>query len=171
MVGNITDLDMVRTSQALNNRLVTTLSSSYLICRRAPPNFPEDFVYEAILTGFYGLLTTQNRGSARGSTTTALSFEDRLSLTRTFSMTEAWRVEHIGLDRNSTDQNGLEKASSRSPNPGRRHGQHRIPPGRPFGLTSSARMPPARIISANNIFLLRADPAAGYPTSRTYETA
>src|SRR5206468_2469740 len=84
----------------------TTLSSSYLnFVRPGAANFPFDEVSLVNFDrGYYGLLTTQQQTTRIDNE--ALSFEDRLKITRTFALVGGLRVEHIGLDRNSTDKFG-----------------------------------------------------------------
>ncbi|KJC48405.1 ligand-gated channel protein [Bradyrhizobium sp. LTSP849] len=171
LVGNITDLTWDANIAGFDNRLVTTLSSSYLdFVRPGAANFPEDFVSLVDPDrGFYGLLTTKQQTARIDNE--ALSFEDRLKLTRTFSLIGGLRVEHIGLDRNSTDQNGLENASfpfskSWAPVTGRiGYTWEAIP-----GLTFFSQYATGADISANNIFLLAPTQPLDLTTSRTYET-
>src|SRR6266702_355933 len=111
LVGNITDLIWDANIAGFDNRLVTTLSSSYLdFVRPGAANFPDDYVSLVDPDrAFYGDLTTKQQTARIDNE--ALSFEDRLKLTRSFALVGGLRVEHIGLDRNSTDQNGLENAN------------------------------------------------------------
>ena len=103
LVGNITDLIWDTNIAGFDNRLVTTLSSSYLdFVRPGAAKFPfDDVSLVDPVRGYYGLLTTQQQTARIDNE--ALSFEDRLQLTRSFSLIGGLRVEHIGLDRNSTD--------------------------------------------------------------------
>ena len=171
LVGNITDLVWDANIAGFDNRLVTTLSSSYLdFVRPGAANFPND---EVSLVdpdrGFYGLLTTKQQTARIDNE--ALSFEDRLKLTRTFALVGGLRVEHIGLDRNSTDVNGLENANfpfskSWAPVTGRiGYTWEAIP-----GLTFFSQYATGADISANNIFLLGPTQPLDLTTSRTYET-
>lgn len=171
LVGNITDLTWDANIAGFDNRLVTTLSSSYLdFVRPGAANFPGDSVDLVDPNrGLYGLLTTQQQTARIDNE--ALSFEDRLKLTRTFSLIGGLRVEHIGLDRNSTDVNGLEKANfpfskSWAPVTGRiGYTWEAIP-----GLTFFSQYATGADISANNIFLLGPTQPLDLTTARTYET-
>ncbi|MBK3664215.1 TonB-dependent receptor [Bradyrhizobium diazoefficiens] len=171
LVGNITDLTWDANIAGFDNRLVTTLSSSYLdFVRPGAANFPADSVDLVDPNrGLYGLLSTQQQTARIDNE--ALSFEDRLKLTRTFSLIGGLRVEHIGLDRNSTDVNGLEKADfpfSRSwaPVTGRiGYTWEAI-----AGLTFFSQYATGADISANNIFLLGPTQPLDLTTARTYET-
>ena len=171
LVGNITDLTWDANIAGFDNRLVTTLSSSYLdFVRPGAANFPGDSV--SLVNpdrGFYGLLTTQQQTARIDNE--ALSFEDRLKLTRTFALIGGLRVEHIGLDRNSTDKNGLEKAGfpftkDWAPVTGRIGYTWEAVPG----LTFFSQYATGADISANNIFLLAPIQPLDLTTARTYET-
>ncbi|MET4385539.1 iron complex outermembrane receptor protein [Bradyrhizobium sp. F1.4.3] len=171
LVGNITDLTWDANIAGFDNRLVTTLSSSYLdFVRPGAANFPGDSVSLVDPDrGFYGLLTTKQQTARIDNE--ALSFEDRLKLTRSFALVGGLRVEHIGLDRNSTDQNGLENANfpfskSWAPVTGRiGYTWEAIP-----GLTFFSQYATGADISANNIFLLAPTQPLDLTTARTYET-
>jgi len=171
LVGNITDLTWDADIVGFDNRLVTTLSSSYLdFVRPGAANFPGDSV--SLVNpdrGFYGLLTTQQQTARIDNE--ALSFEDRLKLTRTFSLIGGLRVEHIGLDRNSTDVNGLERTNfpftkDWAPVTGRIGYTWEAVPG----LTFFSQYATGADISANNIFLLGSTQNLDLTTARTYET-
>lgn len=171
LVGNITDLIWDTNIAGFDNRLVTTLSSSYLdFVRPGAANFPGDSV--SLVNpdrGFYGPLTIQQQTARIDNE--ALSFEDRLKLTRTFAMVGGLRVEHIGLDRNSTDKNGLEKAGfpftkDWAPVTGRIGYTWEAVPG----LTFFSQYATGADISANNIFLLGPTQPLDLTTARTYET-
>jgi len=171
LVGNITDLIWDTNIGGFDNRLVTTLSSSYLdFVRPGAANVPGDSVSLVDpARGTYGLLTTQQQTARIDNE--ALSFEDRLKLTRSFALVGGLRVEHIGLDRNSTDVNGLEKASfpfSKSwvPTTGRIGYTWEAVPG----LTFFSQYATGADISANNIFLLAPTQPLDLTTARTYET-
>lgn len=171
LVGNITDLTWDANIAGFDNRVVTTLSSSYLdFVRPGAANFPDDTVTLVDpVRGYYGLLTTQQQTARIDNE--ALSFEDRLKLTRSFSLIGGLRVEHIGLDRNSTDVNGLEKASfpfskSWAPVTGRIGYTWEAVPG----LTFFSQYATGADISANNIFLLAPTQPLDLTTARTYET-
>jgi iron complex outermembrane receptor protein len=171
LVGNITDLTWDANIAGFDNRLVTTLSSSYLdFVRPGAANFPGDSVDLVDPNrGFYGLLTTKQQTARIDNE--ALSFEDRLKLTRTFSLIGGLRVEHIGLDRNSTDVNGLENANfpfskSWAPVTGRIGYTWEAVPG----LTFFSQYATGADISANNIFLLGPTQNLDLTTARTYET-
>jgi iron complex outermembrane receptor protein len=171
LIGNITDLAWDANIAGFDNRLVTTLSSSYFdFVRPGAANFPGDSVDLVDPNrGFYGLLTTKQQTARIDNE--ALSFEDRLKLTRTFALIGGLRVEHIGLDRNSTDQNGLENASfpfskSWAPVTGRIGYTWEAVPG----LTFFSQYATGADISANNIFLLLPTQPLDLTTSRTYET-
>nr|WP_249797136.1 MULTISPECIES: TonB-dependent receptor [unclassified Bradyrhizobium] len=171
LVGNITDLIWDTNIAGFDNRLVTTLSSSYLdFVRPGAANFPGDSV--SLVNpdrGFYGPLTIQQQTARIDNE--ALSFEDRLKLTRTFALVGGLRVEHIGLDRNSTDKNGLEKAGfpftkDWAPVTGRIGYTWEAVPG----LTFFSQYATGADISANNIFLLGPTQPLELTTARTYET-
>lgn len=171
LVGNITDLTWDANIAGFDNRVVTTLSSSYLdFVRPGAANFPDDTVALVDpVRGYYGLLTTQQQTARIDNE--ALSFEDRLKLTRSISLIGGLRVEHIGLDRNSTDVNGLEKASfpfskSWAPVTGRIGYTWEAVPG----LTFFSQYATGADISANNIFLLAPTQPLDLTTARTYET-
>ncbi|QOZ76247.1 hypothetical protein XH83_12805 [Bradyrhizobium sp. CCBAU 53351] len=119
--------------------------------------------------GFYGTLTTK-RQTARIDNE-ALSFEDRLKLTRTFSLIGGLRVEHIGLDRNSMDSAGLVNAGfpytkDWAPVTGRIGYTWEAVPG----LTFFSQYATGADVSANNIFLLSPTQPLDLTTARTYET-
>lgn len=171
LVGNITDLSWDANIAGFDNRLVTTLSSSYLdFVRPGAANFPEDFVSLVDPDrGFYGTLTTKQQTARIDNE--ALSLEDRLKLTRTFSLIGGLRVEHIGLDRNSTDASGLENANfpfskSWAPLTGRIGYTWEAVPG----LTFFSQYATGADISANNIFLLLPTQPLDLTTARTYES-
>lgn len=171
LVGNITDLVWDANIAGFDNRLVTTLSSSYLdFVRPGAANFPGDSVDLVDPDrGFYGLLTTKQQTARIDNE--ALSFEDRLKLTRSFALIGGLRVEHIGLDRNSTDRNGLENANfpfskSWAPVTGRIGYTWEAVPG----LTFFSQYATGADISANNIFLLAPTQPLDLTTARTYET-
>ncbi|QIO34998.1 TonB-dependent receptor [Bradyrhizobium sp. 1(2017)] len=171
LVGNITDLIWDSNIAGFDNRLVTTLSSSYLdFVRPGAANFPGDSVSLVDPNrGFYGLLTTQQQTARIDNE--ALSFEDRLRLTRSFALVGGLRVEHIGLDRNSTDVNGLVKAgfpftNDWAPVTGRiGYTWDAIP-----GLTFYSQYATGADVAANNIFLLGPTQPLDLTTARTYET-
>ncbi|WFU78485.1 TonB-dependent receptor [Bradyrhizobium sp. CIAT3101] len=171
LVGNITDLVWDANIAGFDNRMVTTLSSSYLdFVRPGSATFPNDFVSLVDPDrGFYGTLLTKQQTARIDNE--ALSFEDRLKLTRTFSLIGGLRVEHIGLDRNSTDQFGLENAGfpfskSWAPVTGRIGYTWEAVPG----LTFFSQYATGADISANNIFLLLPTQNLDLTTARTYET-
>ncbi|MDH2344484.1 TonB-dependent receptor [Bradyrhizobium sp. SSUT77] len=171
LVGNITDLIWDANIAAFDNRLVTTLSSSYLdFVRPGAANFPGDSVSLVDPPrGYYGSLTTKQQTARIDNE--ALSFEDRLKLTRSFALVGGLRVEHIGLDRNSTDKTGLENANfpfSKSwvPTTGRIGYTWEAVPG----LTFFSQYATGADISANNIFLLNPTDPLNLTTARTYET-
>ncbi|WP_407184110.1 TonB-dependent receptor [Bradyrhizobium centrosematis] len=171
LVGNITDLIWDGNIAGFDNRLVTTLSSSYLdFVRPGAANFPGNSV--SLIDpnrGFYGLLTTQQQTARIDNE--ALSFEDRLKLTRSFALVGGLRVEHIGLDRNSTDKNGLEKAGfpfskDWAPVTGRIGYTWEAVPG----LTFFSQYATGADVSANTSFLLSPAQPLDLTTARTYET-
>lgn len=171
LVGNITDLTWDANIAGFDNRLVTTLSSSYLdFVRPGAANFPGDSVDLVDPNrGFYGLLTTRQQTARIDNE--ALSFEDRLKLTRTFSLIGGLRVEHIGLDRNSTDPAGIVNAGfpftkDWAPVTGRISYTWEAVPG----LTFFSQYATGADISANNIFLLSPAQPLDLTTARTYET-
>nr|WP_249809636.1 TonB-dependent receptor [Bradyrhizobium sp. 139] len=171
LVGNITDLIWDANIAGFDNRLVTTLSSSYLdFVRPGAANFPGDSVpLVDPPRGYYGPLTIQQQTARIDNE--ALSFEDRLKLTRSFALVGGLRVEHIGLDRNSTDPAGLVKAGfpfskSWAPTTGRIGYTWEAVPG----LTFFSQYATGADISANNIFLLAPTQPLDLTTARTYET-
>lgn len=171
LVGNITDLTWDANIAGFDNRLVTTLSSSYLdFVRPGAANFPGDSVDLVDPNrGFYGLLTTKQQTARIDNE--ALSFEDRLRLTRTFALIGGLRVEHIGLDRNSTDPAGTMNAGfpftkDWAPVTGRIGYTWEAVPG----LTFFSQYATGADISANNIFLLSPTQPLDLTTARTYET-
>lgn len=171
LVGNITDLIWDTNIAGFDNRLVTTLSSSYLdFVRPGAAKFPNDYVpLVGFDRGYYGTLTTKQQTARIDNE--ALSFEDRLKLTRTFALIGGLRVEHIGLDRNSTDQNGLVNAGfpftkDWAPVTGRIGYTWEAVPG----LTFFSQYATGADISANNIFLLLPIQPLDLTTARTYET-
>lgn len=171
LVGNVTDLIWDANIAGFDNRLVTTLSSSYLdFVRPGAANFPGDSVpLVDPPRGYYGLLTIQQQTARIDNE--ALSFEDRLKLTRSFALVGGLRVEHIGLDRNSTDKFGLEKANfpfsqSWAPTTGRIGYTWEAVPG----LTFFSQYATGADIAANNIFLLNPTDPLNLTTARTYET-
>lgn len=171
LVGNITDLIWDSNLAGFDNRLVTTLSSSYLdFVRPGAANFPGDSVSLVDPNrGFYGLLTTQQQTARIDNE--AISFEDRLKLTRTFALVGGLRVEHIGLDRNSTNVSGVEKAGfpfskDWAPVTGRIGYTWEAVPG----LTFFSQYATGADVSANNIFLLGPTQRLDLTTARTYET-
>lgn len=171
LVGNITDLTWDANIAGFDNRLVTTLSSSYLdFVRPGAANFPGDSVDLVDPNrGFYGLLTTKQQTARIDNE--ALSFEDRLKLTRSFALIGGLRVEHIGLDRNSTDRFGLENAGfpftkDWAPATGRIGYTWEAVPG----LTFFSQYATGADMSANNIFLLVPTQPLDLTTARTYET-
>lgn len=171
LVGNITDLVWDANIAGFDNRMVTTLSSSYLdFVRPGAAKFPHDYVpLVDFERGFYGDLATKQQTARIDNE--ALSFEDRLKLTRTFALIGGLRVEHIGLDRNSTDQFGLENAGfpfskSWAPVTGRIGYTWEAVPG----LTFFSQYATGADISANNIFLLLPTQSLDLTTARTYET-
>lgn len=171
LVGNITDLVWDANIAGFDNRMVTTLSSSYLdFVRPGAAIFPNDDVSLVDpVRGFYGDLAIKQQTARIDNE--ALSFEDRLKLTRTFALIGGLRVEHIGLDRNSTDRNGLENANfpfskSWAPITGRIGYTWEAVPG----LTFFSQYATGADISANNIFLLGPTQPLDLTTARTYET-
>ncbi|UFS85826.1 TonB-dependent receptor [Bradyrhizobium daqingense] len=171
LVGNITDLIWDSNIAGFDNRLVTTVSSSYLdFVRPGAANFPGDSVSLVDPNrGFYGLLTTQQQTARIDNE--ALSFEDRLKLTRSFALIGGLRVEHIGLDRNSTNSAGLVRAGfpftkDWAPVTGRiGYTWEAIP-----GLTFFSQYATGADVAANNIFLLSPAQPLDLTTARTYET-
>jgi iron complex outermembrane receptor protein len=171
LVGNITDLTWDANIAGFDNRLVTTLAASDLdFVRPGAANFPHDLVTLVDpARGYYGLLTTQQQTARIDNE--SLTLEDRLKLTRTFALVGGLRVEHIGLDRNSTDVNGLEKANfpfskSWAPVTGRIGYTWEAVPG----MTFFSQYATGADVSANNIFLLGPLQPLDLTTSRTYET-
>ena len=171
LAGNITDLTWDTNIAGLDNRLVTTFAASDLdFVRPGAANFPHDLVSLVDpIRGYYGLLTTQQQTA--GIDNESLSFEDRLKITQTFALVGGLRTEHIGLDRNSTDVTGAEKAAfpfskSWAPVTGRfGYTWEAIP-----GMTFFSQYATGADVSANSIFLLGATQPLDLTTSRTYET-
>lgn len=171
LAGNITDLTWNANIAGFDNRLVLTLAASDLnFVRPGAANFPHDLVSLVDpVRGYYGLLTTQQQTARINNE--ALSIEDRLKLTNSFALVGGLRVEHIGLDRNSTDVNGLEKANfpfskAWAPVTGRIGYTWEAVPG----LTFFSQYATGADVSANNIFLLAPTQPLDLTTSRTYET-
>ncbi|WP_187435353.1 TonB-dependent receptor [Bradyrhizobium cytisi] len=171
LVGNITDLTWDANIAGFDNRLVTTLSSSYLDFVRPGAFKPlgDSVPLVDFDRGFYGPLTIQQQTARIDNE--ALSFEDRLKLTRTFALIGGLRVEHIGLDRNSTDPAGLVKADfpfskSWAPVTGRIGYTWEAVPG----LTFFSQYATGADVSANNIFLVAPTQNLDLTTARTYET-
>jgi iron complex outermembrane recepter protein len=171
LVGNITDLTWDTNIAGMDNRLVTTFAASDLdFVRPGAANFPSDSVTLVDpIRGYYGLLTKQQQTARIDNE--SLSFEDRLKITRTFALIGGVRVEHIGLDRNSTDPNGVVKANfpfsqSWAPVTGRLGYTWDAVPG----LTFFSQYATGADVSANNIFLLGPLQPLDLTTSRTYET-
>jgi iron complex outermembrane receptor protein len=171
LVGDITDLTWDSNIAGFDNRMVATVSTSYLdFVRPGAANFPDDSVMLVDpMRGYYGLLTTQQQTARIDNE--ALAFEDRLKLTRSFALIGGLRVEHIGLDRNSTDVSGLEKpgfpyATDWAPVTGRIGYTWEAVPG----LTFFSQYATGADVSANNIFLLAPNQPLDLTTSRTYET-
>jgi iron complex outermembrane receptor protein len=171
LVGNITDLVWDANIAGFDNRLVTTLSSSYLdFVRPGAAKFPNDYVpLVGFDRGFYGEFATKQQTARIDNE--ALSFEDRLKLTRTFALIGGLRVEHIGLDRNSTDKFGLVNAGfpytkDWAPVTGRIGYTWEAVPG----LTFFSQYATGADVSANNIFLLLPTQPLDLTTARTYET-
>lgn len=171
LAGNITDLTWDTNIAGMDNRLVTTVAASGLdFVRPGAANFPGDSVpLVDPPRGYYGLLTTQQQTARIDNET--LSFEDRLKITRTFALIGGLRMEHIGLDRNSTDVNGVVKAGfpfskSWTPVTGRIGYTWEAVPG----LTFFSQYATGADVAANNIFLLSPAQNLDLTTSRTYET-
>ncbi|MBR0823915.1 TonB-dependent receptor [Bradyrhizobium manausense] len=171
LVGNITDLTWDANIAGFDNRFVTTLSSSYLDFVRPGAFKPlgDSVPLVDFDRGFYGPLTIQQQTARIDNE--ALSVEDRLKLTRTFALVGGLRVEHIGLDRNSTDPAGLVKAGfpftkDWAPVTGRLGYTWEAVPG----LTFFSQYATGADVSANNIFLLLPTQPLDLTTSRTYET-
>ncbi|WFU38293.1 TonB-dependent receptor [Bradyrhizobium sp. CB82] len=171
LAGNITDLTWDATVAGFDNRLVTTFAASDLdFVRPGAANFPHDLVTLVDpARGYYGLLTTQQQTARIDNE--ALSFEDRLKIARNVALIGGLRVEHIGLDRNSTDVNGVEKpnfpfSKSWAPVTGRIGYTWEAVPG----LTLYSQYATGADVSANNIFLLAPTQPLDLTTSRTYET-
>lgn len=171
LAGNVTDLTWDANIAGMDNRLVTTVAASGLdFVRPGAANFPGDSVpLVDPPRGYYGLLTTQQQTARIDNE--SLSFEDRLKITRTFALIGGLRMEHIGLDRNSTDVNGVVKAGfpfskSWAPVTGRIGYTWEAVPG----LTFFSQYATGADVAANNIFLLSPAQNLDLTTSRTYET-
>ena len=171
LVGNITDLTWNSNIAGMDNRLVTTVAVSGLdFDRPGAANFPHDFVSLVDpVRGNYGLLTVQKQTANINNE--SLSFEDRLKVTRTFSLIGGLRTERISLDRNSTTVTGAERAGfpfskTWTPTTGRIGYTWEAVPG----LTFYSQYATAADVAANNIFLLGALQPLDLTTSRTYET-
>jgi iron complex outermembrane receptor protein len=171
LFGNITDLTWNSNIAGMDNRLVTTFAASNLdFVRPGAANFPYDQVSLVDpARGTYGLLTTQRQTAKIDNE--SLSVEDRLKITRTFALIGGLRIEHIGLDRNSTNVAGAERpgfpfSKSWTPVTGRfGYTWEAIP-----GMTFYSQYATGADVSANNIFLLGALQPLDLTTSRTYET-
>ncbi|MBT1517314.1 TonB-dependent receptor [Bradyrhizobium sp. SRL28] len=171
LAGNITDLVWHSNIAGMDNRLVTTVAANGLdFVRPGAANFPHDLVTVVDPTrGYHGLLKTQQQTARIDNE--SLSIEDRLKITQTFALVGGLRVEHIGLDRKSTDVSGVEKAGfpfskSWAPVTGRIGYTWAPMPG----LTFFSQYATAADVSANNIFLLGPLQPLDLTTSRTYGT-
>jgi iron complex outermembrane recepter protein len=171
LIGNITDLTWDSSLAGMDNRVVTTLAASGLdFTRPGAANFPHDLVSLVDPNrGTYGLLTTQQQTANIDNE--SLSVEDRLKITRTFALIGGLRVEHIGLDRNSTNVAGAERTGfpffqSWAPVTGRFGTTWEAIPG----MTFYSQYATGADVAANNIFLLGALQPLNLTTSRTYET-
>jgi iron complex outermembrane receptor protein len=171
LYGNVTDLTRDADVAGLDNRLVTTVALSKLdFTRPGAANFPADDV--ALVDparGTYGLLTTQLQTAEIDNQ--SLSFEDRLKITRTFALIGGLRVEHIGLDRNSTFSSGAERdgfpfSKDWAPLTGRLGYTWEAVPG----MTFYSQYATGADVAANNSFLLGPAQPLELTTSRTYET-
>lgn len=171
LFGSITDLTWDTNIGGMDNRLVTTVAASSLdFTRPGAANFPHDQVTVVDPTrGYYGLLTTQRQRARIDNR--SLSFEDRLKITPTYALVGGLRVERIGLDRDSTDVAGAERAGfpfakSWTPVTGRiGYTWDAVP-----GLTFFSQYATGADVAANNIFLLGATQPLDLTRSRTYET-
>lgn len=171
LFGNVTDLTWNTDIAGMDNRLVTTLAASNLdFTRPGAANFPFDQVSLVNpVRGTYGPLTTQLQTAKIDNE--SLSVEDRLKVTRTFALIGGVRIEHIGLDRNSTTVTGAERA-------GFPFSKDWAPVTGRFGYTWEAisgmtfysQYATGADVSANNIFLLGALQKLDLTTSRIYET-
>jgi iron complex outermembrane receptor protein len=171
LFGNITDLTWNSNLAGMDNRVVTTFAASSLdFVRPGAANFPSDSVTLVDpVRGTYGDLTIQQQ--AANIDNESLSVEDRLKITRSFALIGGLRVEHIGLDRNSTDVNGVERSgfpfsTSWVPTTGRFGTTWEAIPG----MTFYSQYATGADVAANNIFLLGAQQPLNLTTSRTYET-
>jgi iron complex outermembrane receptor protein len=171
LFGNVTDLTWNSDIAGMDNRLVTTLAASNLdFTRPGAANFPFDQVSLVNpARGTYGLLTTQLQTARIDNE--SLSVEDRLKVTRTFALIGGVRIEHIGLDRNSTTVTGAERAgfpfsTDWAPVTGRFGYTWEAVPD----MTFYSQYATGADVSANNIFLLGALQRLDLTTSRTYET-
>ena len=171
LIGNITDLTWNSNIAGMDNRMVATFAASSLdFARPGAANFPHDLVSLVDpARGTYGLLTTQRQTANIDNE--SLSVEDRLKITRTFALIGGLRIEHIGLDRNSTNVAGAERpgfpfSKSWTPVTGRfGYTWEAIP-----GMTFYSQYATGADVAANNIFLLGALQPLDLTTSRTYET-
>ncbi len=171
LIGNVTDLTWNSNVAGMDNRMVTTFAASNLdFVRPGAANFPHDLVSLVDpARGTYGLLTTQQQTAKIDNE--SLSVEDRLKITRTFALIGGLRIEHIGLDRNSTNVAGAERAGfpfskSWTPATGRfGYTWEAIP-----GMTFYSQYATGADVAANNVFLLGALQPLDLTTSRTYET-
>ena len=133
LVGNITDLTWDANIAGFDNRLVTTLSSSYLdFVRPGAANFPDDFVSLVDPDrGFYGLLTTQAADRAyrqRGAVVRGPAEADADLRADRRPARRAYRARPQ-LDRR---QPAWRTRASRSRSPGRPSPAASATPGRPF---------------------------------------
>jgi len=171
LVGNVTDLTWNSNIAGMDNRFAAALAASALdFFSPQSANFPSDEVTLVNpMRGFYGDLVT--RTSSAKIDNVALSFEDRLKLTRTFSLIGGVRVEEIALDRTATNADGTIRdgfpfSKTWTPVTGRvGYTWDAVP-----GLTFYSQYATAADVAAANIFILGPLQPRDLTTSRIYET-
>ena len=170
LYGNKAELQWNSKLAGMDNRVVGAFDVSKLdFTRPAAANFPSDSVTLVDpVRGTYGPLIEQLQTAY--ITNTALSVEDRLKLTQTFSLIGGLRYEEIALDRSSTNAAGANRAGfpfskSWHPTTGRVGFTWESLPG----LILFGQYATAADIAANNIFLLGGLQPLELTRSRTYE--
>ena len=174
LIGNVTDLTWNSNIYGMDNRFAAALAASHLdFFSPQSADFPGDTVTLVNpIRGFFldaGPLTL--RTSSAKIDNVALSFEDRLKLTRTFSLIGGVRVEEIVLDRTATNADGTIRAGfpfsqTWTPVTGRVGYTWEAVPG----LTFYSQVATAADVAAGNILTLNAVQPHVLTTSRIYET-
>lgn len=170
IIGSKTELQWDGKLAGMDNRVAAIFDLSKLdFIRPGAANFPGDAVTLVNPErGTYGLLTTQQQTSRIGNI--ALSVEDRLKLTQTFSLVGGLRHETIDLDRTSVRANGNSRpgfpfSKSWHPTTGRAGIVWEALPG----TTLYGQYATAADVAANNLFLLGALQPLELSRSRTVE--